>query len=566
MRKKVKCVVVMIIVLCITSCSIKVNDSEKEPGRLQEKLHNQVENQNEGNLKNDVTLLTMFSEDDISDNFSNPVAQKITEKTGVKIEVEVPVGNVNEKIGIMMASGDYPDFILVKHMGQFVDSGAYIDLKPLIDEYGPNLKKLYGSYLNRLEYSEEDSSIYVLPTSPINNINWLPNAGFELQHAVVKELNYPKLETIYDFEEAIKKYINEHPTINGLPTIGISLITDDWRWLVSLSNPGAFATGRPDDGQWYIDPISYEATYRFSRDDEKEYFRWLNHMYDIGLIDPDSFVQKYEAYVAKIALGRVLGLIDSRWQYTNIEQILKTEGMDERTYGQYPLQVDTSTLAADYRDVGYRSGYGIGISVNCKDPIKAIQFLDFMASDEGQVLRHWGIEDINYFINTEGKREFYADQIEQQHNNPNYKEETGVNNYIYPYPTWGDGVLDKSGNYYSANTLDSVMDNYSESEKETLKAYGIKTWSDLYPKAEVLDKSVWGEAWSIPVPEDSGIQMILKKCDEIVKQGLIIAIISSPHDFDKNWENMQNQLNDANVDKLNAKFTEIVKMRVEAWK
>ena len=71
-------------------------------------------------------------------------------------------------------------------------------------------------------------------------------------------------------------------------------------------------TGGPDDGQWYIDPETYEAIYHIRRPEEKEYFRWLNHMNDIGLLDPESFVQKYDQYKAKIAQGRVLALTDQR--------------------------------------------------------------------------------------------------------------------------------------------------------------------------------------------------------------------------------------------------------------
>lgn len=37
-------------------------------------------------------------------------------------------------------------------------------------------------------------------------------------------------------------------------------------------------------------------------------------------------------------------------------------------------------------------GYGISITTDCEDPVRAIKFLDWLSSDEGQVLRNWGIE------------------------------------------------------------------------------------------------------------------------------------------------------------------------------
>ncbi|PAE14500.1 hypothetical protein CHH91_19140, partial [Virgibacillus sp. 7505] len=76
----------------------------------------------------------------------------------------------------------------------------------------------------------------------------------------------------------------ENPTIDGQPTLGLSLLADDWRIMISTTNPAFYATGAPDDGEFYIDPDTYEATMHYRRAEEKEYFRWLNHMNDSGLL------------------------------------------------------------------------------------------------------------------------------------------------------------------------------------------------------------------------------------------------------------------------------------------
>lgn len=509
--------------------------------------------------------MTFFSTDNISMNYANPVADKIAEETGVRIEVQLPIGEVNQRIDTMIISGDYTDFLMVKDTAYLVDVNALIDLEPLMREHAPNLMEFYKDYMNRLSYSNSDDTIYVLPTSELGNSVWQPRMGFELQHAVVKELGFPEIKTIYDYENALKAYIEKYPEINGKPTIGISLMSDDWRWMITIGNPGGFVNGLPDDGQWYINPTTYEANYRFSGDREKEFFRWLNHMYDIDLIDPDSFVQKYDAYEEKIGSGRVLGLIDAKWHYGGPEMILREKGLFERTYGQYPVQMDDTTLAAVYRDTGFLAGYGIGISVNCQDPVKAIKFLDYMVSEEGQILRNWGIEDLHYTIDENGVRHMTEDQIQQRKNDVNYAETTGVGNYIEPYPRYAQGELDESGNYYSTDTLSNLYDGYSEIEKEVLEAYGADRWSQLYPTADMLEESQWGVGWNIPIPEETGVQDALLTCDAIVKEHLITAIVSSPESFDRIWEEMQSKLEEAGVQDMNAAFTKLVKNRVEAW-
>lgn len=69
-----------------------------------------------------------------------------------------------------------------------------------------------------------------------------------------------------------------------------------------------------------MNPETYETMLHYKKPEEKEYFRWLNHMYNEGLLDKDSFVQKDDQYKAKIASGRVLGLTSVEWEYQDAEK------------------------------------------------------------------------------------------------------------------------------------------------------------------------------------------------------------------------------------------------------
>ena len=512
-------------------------------------------------------LLTMYSEDVKREDtgFNSPIAHEITNRTGVKLDVLYPVEGVSEKIDLMINSGDYPDLVMVKDTNRMVDAGAYIDLTDLIDEHGPNIKKLYGDYINRLKFSENDQAIYVLPSEPVDEVNYRPVMGFRLQHDVVEKLGYPALETLEDYENAIREYMTLYPEINGEKTLGISFVIEDWRWKITLGNSGGFATGAPDDGNWFVDPETYEASYRFLRPEEKAYYKWLNKMYHDGLIDPDSFVQDLDAYHAKIASGRVLGLIDATWNFYYAEQVLRSNGLDERMYGTYPIQLDKTTLAADYRDVGYIAGYGIGISKNCKDPVSAIKFLDFMVSDEGQILRHWGIEGLHYFYNEEGQRKIYEEEKNKKMTDVDYASETGIGVYLYPYPKWGVGKVDENGNHYDPNNKSYIIDSYTDIEKKVLEAYGVEIWPDLYPSSVELTASIWGQAWDIPIPSDSSIRDYLSQCDNIMKEGLIKAILSEPDDFDEVWRQINSDLEAAGVHEMGKEFTKLIKKRIDFW-
>lgn len=218
------------------------------------------------------------------------VGKKITEMTGVTINAEFDIssGGGNDRISLMAASGEYPDLIFPKgNLSRLVEAGAMLDLTDLIEEHGPNIKKAYGEHFNRLKYSNEDPSIYWLPTNgAIDQTYFDATNGVAIQHRVAKELGYPEIKTIEDYEKVIREYYELHPTTeDGQPTIPLTLSADGWRRMITVTDPAVMATGGPGDGEYFIDPETYEAQLHYKRPEEKEYFRWLNKLWNDGLID-----------------------------------------------------------------------------------------------------------------------------------------------------------------------------------------------------------------------------------------------------------------------------------------
>ncbi|MDO7907887.1 ABC transporter substrate-binding protein [Paenibacillus sp. JX-17] len=521
---------------------------------------------------NDTSPITIsFFGADASPNWNNmkdDVGQEITKKTGVTIEAQFDVGSGGgqDKISLMAASGDYPDLIYAKgNLSKLVDAGAMIDMTELIDKYAPNLKKVYGDQMNRLKYSKEDPAIYAIPTNVgVGAQVFDATGGFEIQHKVLKELGYPKVETVQDFENVLKQYVAKHPTTDGKPTIPLTLNADDWKIMITVTNPAFLSTGAPDDGEYYIDPETMEAQLHYKRPEEKEYFRWLNHMYNEGLLDKDTFVQKDDQYKSKIASGRVVGLIDQEWDYQDGENALKAAGKDEDTYAHFPVQLTKDTKDHSLQAAGL-DGYGIGITTSAKDPVRIIKFLDWMASDEGQVLLNWGIEGKQYKVEN-GKRVIPADVQERKTNDSsNFTKESGIGLYTTFSAHYGDGVKDATGNYYTTNFPEQITNSYTAAEKESLKGYGATTWKDLFPSEKDFPLKRWGAAYNLPAPSGTDYEVTFQKTQDIVRKRIPEAILASPDKFDSIYDNMLAELDKAGAVKMEQEFTQLVKDRVELW-
>ena len=498
-------------------------------------------------------------------NFSDPVSKEITKQTGVTLKMDYPVGGNTQRVPLMIASGQYPDIIYAKgDTPKLVEAGALIPLDKMIAK-SPNISSLYGKYLSRMKYSLEDPKTYTLGVYGVDGAMWNPGGLLAVQHAVLKDQGYPSIKTMKEYEDSIAAYMKKYPTINGQKTIGLSLLADDWKWLISVGNPSGSALGLQDNGQWAVNSNTNVATYKFMLPQMREYYRVLNDMNAKGLLDPESFTQKTDAYLAKLASGRVLAIADATWDYGNSVTSLVKAGTPERTWATLPIVLDSSKQKnASMTNQGYSASSGIGITTSCKNPARVMAFLDWMASDKAQVLLNWGIEGTDYTIEN-GKRTVTAAEQTMKNNDPDYSVKTGVTLYSYPFPQRGDGVKDPSGQTYTTASTDSITTNYNAAEKETLAAYKVTMWKDLYPKTSEFKEPAYGAAWMTNIPADSQLNISLTKADAESQKSIPKAILATPANFDKVWDDYQESLKKLGMEKAGADFTKLLQDKVKLW-
>ena len=505
----------------------------------------------------------------VDDQFKSPVALKIKEATGVVLQMDYPLGGSTsmDKLQLMVASGDYPDLVYAKgDLRLLKEAGALLQLDELIDEYAPNLKKAYGKNLKRLRWSPEDPHIYCLGAWGTDaDVPVDVDGGFMLQHRVVIELGYPTLRTIKDFENAIVKYWKKHPTTDGLPTIPITLCADDWRTVISVTNPAFQATGAPDDGEYYVDPKTLQVMSHYKRPIEREYFRWLNHLWNAGILDRETFVQKYDTYKAKIASGRVLALIDAGWSIGEPKAALRKAGKYDRLYGYYPITVNKNIKQCppDVK-VGYTGGWGIAITKKCKDSVRAIKFLDWMCTEEANILRYWGIEGVHHtYVN--GKRQFLPEIDEMRRTDPMFAKKTGIGLYQYPFPRLPNTYIDSTGNPILPDIrVEDIRKGYTEIEKQVLAKYKANIWKDLFPKSHEYPEKTWGYLWMIPIDDDE-LRVVNNKIWDYTLKTIPKVVTAPRKDFDKTFDAFLKGLDDLGVKKIEEYYTKRIKQNVELW-
>jgi putative aldouronate transport system substrate-binding protein len=214
------------------------------------------------------------------------------------------------------------------------------------------------------------------------------------------------------------------------------------------------------------------------------------------------------------------------------------------------------------KDYGFGGGWGIAISSTCKDPERAFDFIDWICSEDAQILVNWGLEGVNYNV-VNGKRVVPPAEQALKDTDVDYGKKTGVGRWAYPFPQLGQGFIDSTGNYITTASPETLKQNYLPIEKETLAAYGVDMWTDLYPSSEALGVSKHGQAWQYTLPPDLNAK--ISEADDYSKVTISNLVLGRPADFDAGWAKFMQGLKDIGIEDANKALTVLVKDKIKLW-
>lgn len=417
---------------------------------------------------------------------TSEVKQKLAELTGAQVKETWLTGQTcDEAIGMMIAGGQYPDFLDGSNATpQLLQAGAFVNLDDYIGKY-PNIQKyfttLQWAQLRQAEgghiyYIPQFSATYGEPNETIHN-----DEAFWIQTRVLKWANYPKITTMDQYFDLIERYLKANPKMaNGTPNIGYTILCDDWRYFC-LENAPEFLDGYPNDGSVIVDPKQQKVIDYNTTPTAKLYFKKLNEEYKKGIVDPESFTQKYDQYISKLSTGRVLGMIDQYWDFEySIVPAFNTQKLDQQGCDYVPLPI---TIKDGIKNQWHTKdgsvlnvSSGIGITTSCKDVDGAMQFLNDLLSQEALALRNWGIEGRDYSVGPDG----LFTRSDEQDNNCNNLTYQAAHLCPYSYFPTFTGRLPDGKNSVMPNRQPSLFEKTLKQDvKECFAAYGAKNYVDM---------------------------------------------------------------------------------------
>lgn len=496
----------------------------------------------------------------------NRLKNIIAEKIGAKVNESWLTGqSPKERIGVMIAGGEYPDMIDGGEATQaLVDAGALIPLEDKIDKY-PNIKNFLTPAQWEALRKEDGHIYYIQQFGNVKNEDTTTNfndEAFWIQKEVLAWANYPKITTLDEYFDLIEKYKAANPTIDGQPTIGFEILSDDWRYFC-LENPPQFVAGYPNDGRAIINKDTLTATNYNTIPEAKEYFKKINEMYNKGIVDPETFTAKYDQYIAKLSSGAVLGMVDQGWQFNDAVTALGSRNMDNRTWVPLPLTLNKNIKPNYKMNPAFNASSGLGITVSCKDVDGALKVINDLLSEDVLKLRYWGEKDKDYLVDDKG----IMYRTEEQRENFRNKDWQTANLSMYTYmPQYSAGYFEDGINTILPGQQEKEFkDTLKDVDKKILDAYGHKRWTDFLDESPE-ENDPWypiysaTQSWSADEPA----AMAMTKMDDVKRQWLPKVIMASPDQFEATWNEYQNTLTtQADIKVYEDKLTEEVKKRVE---
>jgi len=387
-------VLAMILILSVAACS-KSNNNENTPSTQaptgdtgqQQQQPEVTLNPDEPAWKLDtspVDLTWFVGANWYPHSWGESLASKyVTEKTGVNVTIEVPSGEANEHITLMMTSGKLPDLISMGSWETAVKKlweGDHVyALNELADQYDPYFFKVAGDGTLKW-YRQENGNTYGVPNDSYSP-NLMHETGmtaanqtFLVRKDLYEEMGKPDLTTPDGFLAALQLLKDQYSQYKGQP-ISPFFAQGNVPYGMTEYLQNLLAVPYEQDGKVY------------DRITDPDYITWLKTFrtaYERGLINVDFLVDSDTQVEEKTNNARYFMMVREWTGMSAVNPMLAASENPDSYYiavdGPQNSKGDSAKLFP-----GNMDGWMVTmISKSTKNPERAIRFLSYLASEEGQ--------------------------------------------------------------------------------------------------------------------------------------------------------------------------------------
>lgn len=335
--------------------------------------------------------------------------QILYDKFNVKINIIPESGNTYTT---RMESGNLGDLVIWGN-----DSDDYLDAAEggmlfdweednLLDEYGPYIKAHMHQALEKNRGIADTGKIYGFGHGVSSSTKDLQNFFYtwDLRFDLYDQLGRPEIKNYDDLADVLAKMKEICPTDdNGQETYGVSLFPDwDGNMVMYVKSLATAYVGWDEFGYGLYDPET--GTYHSCLEENGPYLeslKFLNKLYQRGLLDPDSQTQNYDAFAENYKNGTAFWNIFN-WMASGA---YNTDTHLEAGKGMYPVRpTEASPICYGQSVFGGNRIWSIGASTEYPELCMAI--LNWLCTPEGFMTSLYGPKGVTWDYDAIGKTYF----------------------------------------------------------------------------------------------------------------------------------------------------------------
>jgi len=359
---------------------------------------------------------------------------ELENRTNSKIDIMVvPQTGYVEKMNLMFASGQIPDVVQASSysdpaLANAVAEDVFMPLDDLIKEYAPNLwERVPEDVWESLRY--DDGHIYGLP----EYLSSTTRRATYIRKDLLDKYNLEIPVTLDDYVNVMRVFKDKGVKY---PYVGRE------KFMYTDTFFGAF---NAVPTTWLLDEND-QVVPAFIMPQMKDALAFYHDLYEEGLIDKESLLNKQEDWERKCVAGEV--------------------GIFQRNvvnYSQMQAKLEQSVPDGEFimipGPVGPDGGHGVAkaspymrvflFNRNMKNPERVLQFFDYMGTDEAAEFFSFGIEGETYTKNADGSINFEYPTDTGAMDELQYRADwlwgvrnSAYNEYLLPYQTGGNTILD----------------------------------------------------------------------------------------------------------------------------
>lgn len=474
----------------------------------------------------------------------------IEQKFNVRIKITgAPWEGWKDRLSTQIGANQAPDLFFYlpneKAYSEYVRKQQIQPLDGYIEKANAtNLKSMFAS--NQLKDATFGGLHYFVPNifAPSNHAIYVRKDWMKKWMDARGYTNKTQPETLSEFADMLKYFTENDPDGSETETVGMTA-SQEVGWFDNfLASFGISPNWTNENGEYV-----WNAT----TDGYKNMTNYFADLYNKGYIRQEFFTQtdaeKEEDFIngrAGVMISNNNAMVDSIISRMS-KGVLAGKNPDDYIDVIMPPSSDDGKFQGEYAAYdGYWGGFNI--SNTAREPMRLVRILDYLMSEEGQMLRLYGIEGVHYELNDEGVVV------------PNLTErrQEGQNRFMTPNPD----TLDPSGKY-SIGTYFSENKFYVDenNDLQIIRDTSTTLYRSIVEKANsfIDDKPLnYGNPRYIIDFDSTYYNNLSKLVDDT--QIMFIMTVSGQQIYDDAFANFQNRLNADKYDDLKEAVNEKAKV------